>query len=207
MGTSDMHTMASGATSAAQDERLVRTLFEQARKRSDRASLGALLEYYRPLLERLSSRRVSRRLATKVSSSEVTQITLANAAERFEDFRGETVEQFRAWLCAILQNEITDHSRRFLTSQCRAMARETSLRRDIAEEPGRRPSQICSANEQVAKLLEAVDCLPDELREIVRMRYQQNMTFAEIANSLGLPAATARRRWLQAVEQIEQMML
>lgn len=207
MGTSDMHTMASGATSAAQDERLVRTLFEQARKRSDRASLGALLEYYRPLLERLSSRRVSRRLATKVSSSEVTQITLANAAERFEDFRGETVEQFRAWLCAILQNEITDHSRRFLTSQCRAMARETPLRRDIAEEPGQRPSQICSANEQVAKLLEAVDCLPDDLREIVRMRYQQNMTFAEIANSLGLPAATARRRWLQAVEQIEQMML
>ena len=185
----------------------VQNLLEHARTGSDRTSLGALLEFYRPLLERLSAQRVGRRLAAKVTSSEVAQITLVNAAERFCDFRGETVEQFRAWLCAILQNEITDHSRRFLISQCRAMTRELPLTHDIVHHQSQRPSQICSAHEQVARLLEAVENLPDELSAIVRMRYQQDMTFSEIALSLGLPPATTRRRWLQAVEQIERMML
>jgi RNA polymerase sigma-70 factor (ECF subfamily) len=207
MGVPNMQMMGYGKSADVQDESRVQTLLEDARMGSNEAALGALLEFYRPLLERLSSRRVGRRLAAKVTCSEVAQITLISAAERFGDFRGETVEQFRAWLCVILQNEITDHSRRFLISQCRTMSRETSLTRDIVQPSSQRPSQICSAQEQVARLLQAVESLPDELCAIVRMRYQQNMTFSEIASSLGLPPATARRRWLQAVEQIEQMML
>lgn len=182
-------------------------LLQQAREGGDNASLGELLEFYRPLLERLSARRVGRRLAQKVSTSEVTQIALIAAAQRFGEFRGESVEQFRSWLIVILEHQITDHSRRFLFSQCRALTRETPLPRDLPHVRHERPSQICSAREQVGRLLAMVESLPVELRTIVRMRYQQDLTFAEIAKALGIPAATARRRWLEAVEQIGQWMV
>ena len=202
-----MHMTADSGANGVRNECRAQILLVNAREQSNKASLGALLEYYRPLLERLSSQRVGRRLGAKVSSSEVAQITLVSAAERFGDFRGDTPEQFRAWLCTILQNEITDHTRRFLVSQCRAVSRESPLPHDLVQEESLRPSQICSSREQVVKLLQAVENLPEELRSIVRMRYQQDMTFTDIAASLGLPPATARRRWLQAVEQIEQSML
>lgn len=182
-------------------------LLRQARRGGDNAPLGELLEYYRPLLERLSSRRVGRRLAQKVSSSEVTQIALVTAAERFSEFRGESVEQFRSWLIVILENQITDHSRRFLLTQCRALARETTLPRDLVHTGHERPSQICSAQEQIGRLLAMIEKLPTDHRAIVRMRYQQDLTFAEIAKSLGIPAATARRRWLEAIERIGQWMV
>lgn len=190
-----------------QSERDQFALLRQARQEGDNASLGALLEYYRPLLERLSARRVGRRLAHKVTTSEVTQIALVTAAQRFGEFRGESVEQFRAWLIVILENQITDHSRRFLLSQCRALSRETPLPRDLEHVALERPSQICSAREQVSRLLATVEKLPAELRTIVRMRYQQDLTFNEIAKALGIPAATARRRWLEAVEQIAERMV
>ena len=48
--------------------------------------------------------------------------------------------------------------------------------------------------------------VPSELRMIVRMRYQEDLTFAEIGQRLDLPVATARRRWLEAVQLIERSM-
>jgi RNA polymerase sigma-70 factor, ECF subfamily len=179
-------------------------LFIQAQGSVD--SLADLLEYYRPMLEKLSHKRVGRKLAGKVSASEVTQVAIISASQRFAEFRGETVEQFRAWLCTILENAITDHSRRFLAARCRSAQRETQLPSDLAEDTSVRPSEICSTHEQVLKLLQVVENLPADLRIIVRMRYQQDLTFIDIADRLGISVATVRRRWLQAVDQIEQAM-
>lgn len=179
------------------------SLFNQAQHSVD--SLADLLEFYRPMLEKLSHKRVGRKLAGKVSASEVTQVAIISASQRFGEFRGETVEQFRAWLCTILENAITDHSRRFLAARCRSAQRETQLPCDLAES-SESPSQICSAHEQVFKLLQVVENLPADLRIIVRMRYQQDLTFIDIADRLGVSVATVRRRWLQAVDQIEQAM-
>ncbi len=103
-------------------------LFSQAHGQTSPEPLSDLLEYYRPMLEKLSQKKVGRRLATKVSPSEVTQIAIISAAQRFTEFRGHTVEQFRAWLCVILENAITDHSRRFLTARLLHSATRISQR-------------------------------------------------------------------------------
>ncbi len=150
---------------------------------------------------------MDRRLAAKVSSSEVTQATLALAAERFGDFRGSSVEEFRAWLITILENTITDQTRKFLQSKCRSVKRETSMKTEVQDSISQRPSQICSAQEQIARLLEVVETMPPDLRTLVRMRYQQDLTFHEIADVLNLPLSTVRRRWLSAVKSIERQML
>ncbi len=181
-------------------------LLERARFDGDLQSLASLLEFYRPMLVRLSQRRVSRNLNGKVSASEVTQVAIISASQKFEEFRGDTVEQFRSWLCVILEHAITDQTRRFLAS-CRDTTRETSLSNDIEQTYSERPSQICSAKEQVMQLLRVVEEMPAHLRVIVRLRYQQDLPFTEIATYLGLSPATVRRRWVLAVEHIERAMV
>ncbi len=181
-------------------------LLTQARFDGDLHSLATLLEYYRPMLMRLSQRKVSRSLNGKVSPSEVSQLTIISASQKFGEFRGETVEQFRSWLCVILDHAITDQTRRFLAG-CRDTSRETSLSRDVVQTDTERPSQICSSREQVLRLLRVVEEMPCDLRTIVRMRYQQDLAFSDIATYLGLSSATVRRRWLMAVQHIERAMV
>ncbi len=180
-------------------------LLSRARQDGDSQSLADLLEFYRPMLVRLSQRRVSRQLNGKVSPSEVTQVAIISASQNFDDFRGDTVEQFRSWLCVILENAITDQTRRFLAS-CRDTTRETALPIDIQQNDMERPSQICSTREQVLRLLRVVEEMPVELRTVVRMHYQQDLPFTEIAEFLGLTPAKVRKRWILAVEHITRAM-
>ncbi len=171
----------------------------------DSQALVDLLEFYRPMLERFSQRKMARNLNGKVSPSEVTQVAIINASQKFDDFRGNSLEQFRSWLCVILEHALTDHTRRFLAS-CRDTTRETSLPNDLEQANHDRPSQICSSQEQIVRLLRIVEEMPTELRTIVRMRYQQDLAFTEIATFLGLTPARVRRRWMQAIEHIERAM-
>ena len=180
-------------------------LLQKAKLSGSGDSLGDLLEYYRPVLERIGEQKLSRQLRGKVSASEVTQIAMIKASGRFSDFRGETIDEFRSWIVSILEHEITDHARRFLVAQRRSVTREIPITEDIHRDDDR-PSQICLAQEEVARLLLVVESLPIELRMIVRMRYQEDLTFAEIGQRLDLPVATARRRWLEAVQLIERSM-
>lgn len=192
-------------SSHARPEISIGNLLTRARQDGDSESLADLLEFYRPMLVRLSQRKVSRSLNGKVSPSEVTQVAIISASQNFEDFRGETVEQFRSWLCIILEHAITDHTRRFLAS-CRDTSRETQLSNDIQQTDLERPSQICSAREQVMRLLRVVEEMPVELRTIVRMHYQQDLPFTEIAAFLGLTPAKVRKRWIAAVAHITRAM-
>ena len=187
-------------------EAIAGTLLTQARFDGDSQSLVDLLEFYRPMLVRLSQRKVTRNLNGKVSPSEVTQLAIISASQKFDEFRGETVEQFRSWLCVILEHAITDQTRRFLAG-CRDANRETSLSGDLEQVSCERPSQICSAREQVLRLLHVVEEMPADLRMVVRMRYQQDLGFADIAAQLGVSAATVRRRWIAAIEYIERAMV
>lgn len=186
-------------------EAVVNHLLARAKTGHDAHALIDLLEFYRPMLERMSQRKMARHLNGKVSASEVTQVAIISASQKFDEFRGDSLEQFRAWLCTILGHALTDQTRRYLAS-CRDTSRETRLSGDIAQAETDRPSQICSSQEQVLRLLRIVENMPAELRSVVRMRYQQDLSFAEIAAFLGLSPTTVRRRWVLAIQHIEQAM-
>jgi RNA polymerase sigma factor (sigma-70 family) len=53
------------------------------------------------------------------------------------------------------------------------------------------------------ELHEAAARLPVELREVFALRFYHGWTFAEIAALLGVSGATARRRWLEALAELE----
>ncbi|HUG71036.1 MAG TPA: sigma-70 family RNA polymerase sigma factor [Pirellulaceae bacterium] len=171
------------------------------------SSLGALLDGYRAYLLRLTARRIAPDLRARLAPSDVVQGSLLIAARDFQQFRGDSERELRAWLLRIVTSQLVDGLRRFVNTERRRSDRHVR-RGDSAltqtAENGETPSCLASLNEQAERLVESIESLPHELREVVQSRYLENLTFPQIAARMSLPVTTCRRRWLEAVDVIRQ---
>jgi RNA polymerase sigma-70 factor (ECF subfamily) len=92
------------------DEELARLLTEA--RTGDQQALGALLARLRAWVRHRAQGLLGRRLAARLDGSDVVQDVHLRAFEHFDQFRGDSVPQLRAWVEEILQNVITDCRRR-----------------------------------------------------------------------------------------------
>ncbi len=173
------------------------------------SSLGELLDGYRTYLLRIATRRIAPELRTRLAPSDVVQGSLLIAARDFQQFRGGTEGELRAWLVRIVSSQLVDGLRRFVLTEKRR-ADQPFRRGDSALQQtvdhGESPSRLASLQEEAVRLIEAIESLPKELREVVQARYLEDLTFPQIATRTGVPVTTCRRRWLEAVEEIRQRM-
>lgn len=181
----------------------------------DRAALEALLERVRPRLRELADRRLDRRIGARLDASDVVQDTLMEVAQALSAFRGSTEEELVAWLRQALSNNVRDAHRRHAQAGQRAVARQQGL--DAENSRGQAvgdrlasgdptPSQGASANEQQARLLAAMESLPEEHREVVRLRYFERLQLAELAARLGCNTMAAAKRLERAVKALRKRM-
>jgi RNA polymerase sigma-70 factor, ECF subfamily len=137
---------------------------------SDPRPLEHHLEYLR-LLARLQ---LDSRLRGQLDPSDIVQQTLLKAHERFEQFRGQTDDELRAWLRAILARNLVDAARKFGRqkgdrAQSLEMALEQSsakLEAFLASEESS-PSQGEFRAERLIELAEAMAGLPEDQRTAV----------------------------------------
>ena len=61
-----------------------------------------------------------------------------------------------------------------------------------------------AAREELAALEQAVARLPENYRQVIRLRYDGNRTFADIGAVMGCSAEAARKLWARAVDQLEK---
>lgn len=78
----------------------------------------------------------------------------------------------------------------------------TAARRTPCHESAETPLTPASLASQAAALELAVNRLDAEPRQILRWRYWNQLSFAEIARLLGVTPADAKLEWLQALEQL-----
>ena len=90
-----------------------------AAKYGDSAALGELLDRYREYLTLLANDKLSPGLATKVGASDLVQETFLAAQRGIGGFRGSTPSEWRAWLEAILVNQLANLRRTYLDTQKR----------------------------------------------------------------------------------------
>ncbi|QDS87965.1 ECF RNA polymerase sigma-E factor [Rosistilla ulvae] len=169
------------------------------------ASLGKLLEPHRELLTHVARAKLDSKMRKKMSGSDLVQDAFAVATRDFGDFRGQRPELLNAWLLTILNHQLIEGFRRFKVSEKRRLQRELPDGENCLSQTaddGDSPSAVLSAKEDVAQLLGAIGQLPEELRQIVQMRYLDNRTFDQIATELNLPTSTCRRRWFEAIQTI-----
>lgn len=152
------------------------------------------MERYRDYLRMLAKVQLGPHLRAKLDASDLVQLTLLQAHEKFTQFLGRTEGELRAWLRAILANELAGALRSF-AAEARDVHREQSLHASLNESSARlelwlaaeqsSPSQKVSRNEQLIQLAEALEQLPADQREAVQLHHLQNLPVAEVAAVMG----------------------
>lgn len=107
---------------------------------------------------------------------------------------GKCIRDEHAWLAKVAVNLCRDQWR---SNWFRHVDRRVSL--DMLPEP------TAPVDEQDIRIFEAVQMLPGKLREVVLLRYYQDMGVAELSQTLGVSRATAYRRLEQALSSLQDI--
>ena len=149
--------------------------------------------------------RVALRLTADPSQAEdLVQDTMLKAYRSWQQYRPGT--NAKGWLLTILRNTfINDYRRR--KHEPVAMDLEAvephALDRSIEEVD---PEGSFFAQIVDAKVLEAIDALPHDFREVLVLSDVEGMHYAEIAETLQIPVGTVKSRLFQAKKMLRRLL-
>jgi RNA polymerase sigma-70 factor, ECF subfamily len=154
---------------------------------------GSLLERFRAYLSLLARMQLDPNLQGKIDLSGVVQQTLLEAHQAMEQLRQRDEAGQLAWLRRALSNNLTDEIRKLGTA-ARDVSREQSL--EALEQSSARlegwlaseessPPEQAMRNEQLLRLAEALQSMPDDERTAVEMHHLRGRPLAEVAEMLG----------------------
>jgi RNA polymerase sigma-70 factor, ECF subfamily len=186
-------------------------------RRHDEQALAEFIEGHRPQLMAFIERQLGTALRRKVESDDVFQETSAEAVRALPKADLGDREIF-SWLCQIAERRIIDLARRFFGAQKRDAGREVPLGTPggDTQQPGglinmlvasmTTPSKAFSRNAREAKLNEAIEQLPEQQRDALRMRYVENLPSKEIAERLGKTDAAVRVMLTRSLKKLQELL-
>src|SRR6516165_6025201 len=118
-------------------------LLERARA-GDGTALGVLLERYRNYLFLLARVQIGRRIQGKLDVADVVQETFLEVHRGIGQFRGNSEQQFLAWLRQILVGILANQVRRYFGTK----RRDVRLERELQEDLDR--SSVCLGSQLIA---------------------------------------------------------
>jgi RNA polymerase sigma factor (sigma-70 family) len=119
--------------------------------------------------------------------------TFAKAYEKRRDFRGEDDSQAASWLWAIARSELAQF-RRSRSVEFAALTRLQLERPMPSDAELRRVEELSAAGEAQAHLAGALELLPADQREVIRMHFIDHLGYDEIARRLGVSNDVVRAR-------------
>jgi RNA polymerase sigma-70 factor (ECF subfamily) len=166
----------------------------------DQRAFGLLVEKYRRKLTRLLSRMV--RDADEIE--DIAQETFIKAYRALPQFRGDAA--FYTWLYRIAVNT----AKNYLAARGRSMRTVSDQAINDDDEPDERlmaqdistPETELLSKQVAIAVNQAVDALPEELRQAITLREIEGMSYEEIAEYMACPIGTVRSRIFRAREAI-----
>jgi RNA polymerase sigma-70 factor (ECF subfamily) len=187
-------------------------LMSLARQGSSDA-MGQLLEAYRPFLLAVAAAELDGELTAKAGPSDVVQETCIEAHRDFAMFQSDKLHDLKAWLHAILMNNLADLRKRFLRVNKRLVRRERPLPDGgsqrffkASHSPPESPSNAALTKEERDSIEAAMNRLSAAHREVIIMRCREGRSFQEIADAIGRSSDAARMLWNRAVLQLKKIL-
>jgi RNA polymerase sigma-70 factor (ECF subfamily) len=153
----------------------------------------AIIAQYEPYLRMLARTRMRRAYQAKVGASDMVQQAMLQAVQGIDGFRGNTEAEFRGWLRQILAHHLC-HLDRDMHRGKRDVRREQSMEQKLAQSSMRlegmlagdqaTPSQHAMVGEHVIQLAQAVDRLPEDQADAIRLHYLEGMKLADVAEHM-----------------------
>ena len=139
-------------------------------------------------------------------ANDLFQETFIKAIMKLRDGKYKNQGKFSFWLTRIAHNVIIDHYRELRNQHIVDAPKENdlgNLRGDSVLEADREKALV---NEQVLKdVRQLMEALPDVQREVVFMRYFQEMSFKEIAAATGVSINTSLGRMRYALINLRKL--
>ena len=150
-----------------------------------------------------------RHLRNQSLAEEVVQDAFVRLVRNAADFKHEA--RFSTWLYTIVRNLCIDQGRK------QSLRRHPSLDEAKRGDEGDGPTlgeQIADSRANVERtavsaeirerLMQAVDALPDDQREVFLLRELSNLPFKDIAEIVGIPENTVKSRMRYALERLQE---
>jgi RNA polymerase sigma-70 factor (ECF subfamily) len=182
--------------------------------RGDAAAGHQLLARHRDRLRRMVAVRLDRRLLARLDPSDVVQEALAEAARRLPDYLRQRPLPFYPWLRQLAADRLDKAYRKHLHAGKRdARREEAALPDESALELAKRllgrgtsPSSHLARQEVRERVRAALARLPERDREVLVLRYLEQLSTRDIAEVLGAPEGTVKSRHLRALERLRGLL-
>lgn len=179
----------------------------KAARGGESEKLGELLEACRRYLALVAANGLNAELRSKCGASDLVQETFVKAKKGFEQFRGESEAEWKAWLLRILETTKANFERQFYDTDQRRIAREfiasdsrlASHASDGLSAPISSPSSHVRRDEESERLYAAIGRLPEHYRQAIELRQQWKLSFEEIGVRLDCSKEAARKIWARAL--------
>ena len=146
-----------------------------------------------------------RYLGNSANADDVLQKTFLTVLEKCNKFDAD--RKFRPWLYTIAVNEANDHLRKIRRSSVISINAplgkdDTCTLADIVVGNEPEPFENAMDREIAGKVRDAVDALPEQMKQAVYMIYFQGLSYREAARTIGIHYITMTERVKRAVGKL-----
>jgi RNA polymerase sigma-70 factor (ECF subfamily) len=155
---------------------------------------GELLERLRPRLVLWTAARLSAGLRAKVEPEDIAQDILLAVHRDFGSFVGDDPRAFYRWFFTVAENRIRDIADHF-----GALKRQLPSPMTFSQTS---PSTAAARSEEVARVMRAIEALPESFRQIVTLIRLEERSVAEAAEILGKTENAVRILYCRALKDL-----
>ena len=192
-------------------------ILERARA-GESDEVGALLEDYRPRLERMIAVRMDPRLRRRIDAADVLQEAFVDVTRRLPAYFERDDMPFFLWVRFLTGQKLAELQRRHLGTAARDARAETSepfragpeassiRMAQILADSAPSPSGVAMREEARQHLEAALANMSDADREVLALRHFERLGNAEAASVLGLTESGASRRYMRALGRLQDVL-
>jgi RNA polymerase sigma-70 factor, ECF subfamily len=180
---------------------------------ADRSALARLLGRHRRPLRQMVAARLEKRLAARVDPSDIVQETMADVVKRLPEYLSEQRVPYWVWLRRLALQRLIWWRRFHLEATKRSVARDrtcgpfgvdlpTARLVDRLVATGTSPSEHAIRNQKREWVKAALELLAGDDRRVLKLRYVEDLSFAEIADQLELELGAVKMRHRRALERL-----
>jgi RNA polymerase sigma-70 factor (ECF subfamily) len=179
----------------------------------DPRAVEELLACYRTYLHQFITLRLDPKVRSRVDPSDVVQEAQLEAVRRLPDYLRQPDIPFRLWLRQLAFDRVLKVRRHHVQAARRAIGREVHLPEEssylLAQQlvaSGPTPSQQLGKREQLRRVREAIEQLPEADREVLLLRHFEGLSNQEAAYLLGIEPAAASQRHGRAMLRLHKLL-
>ena len=186
----------------------------------DTEATELLVDRYRDRLRRMIAVRLDRRVLPRLDPSDVVQDVLVAAIEKLPRYAREQPIALYPWLRQLAWEHLVDTFRKHVLAQRRAVDREVEHHRlavplpdqscmrlaDVLVAQQSSPSLRVERNQMIRQVQEALGKIGEAYREVLVMRYLEELLMREIAQCLGASEAAIKMRHMRALKRLGKVL-